>query len=215
MNHTEALEIKAGVDLPRVRAAIDPVLAARGVALVDLEWLTERSGWILRLSIERLDLGGGAAPNPAGSLDGGGCVTLADCAEVSRDVSALLDVEDFIHHRYHLEVSSPGVDRPLRTEAEFARFAGQTAKVKLSRPAPDGQRVLRGHLDRAPSGRVAVVVDGNRLEVPFADVAEANLVLELGAQPKTPTKKTAAVKGSAPRARTSPQKTPARPARSS
>jgi ribosome maturation factor RimP len=84
---------------------------------------------------------------------------------------------------------------------------------------------------------VAVIVDGNRLEVPFADVAEANLVLELGAQPKSPTKKTAAVKGSAPkpsasmgetpkppaqpaegsarRARTSPQKTPARPARSS
>jgi ribosome maturation factor RimP len=208
MNHTEAPEIKAGVDLPRVRAAIAPALSAHGVVLVDVEWLTERTGWVLRVTLER-----------EGSLDQGGGVTLDDCAEVSRAVSALLDVEDFIHHHYHLEVSSPGVDRPLRTPAEFARFVGQTAKVKLSRPAPDGQRVLRGHLDPAPEGRVAVIVDGNRIEVPFADVGEANLVLELGAQPKGPTKKKTAAKGSpagsSQRARTSPQKTPARPARSS
>jgi ribosome maturation factor RimP len=163
-------EIKAGVDLARVRAAVAPVLSAHGVVLVDLEWLTDRSGWVLRLTIER-----------EGST---AHVTLDDCAEVSRDTSAVLDVEDLVPHRYHLEVSSPGLDRPLRTEAEIARFSGKMVKVKLSRPTPDGQRVLRGVLDPAPPGHVAVVADGKRVEVPFADVAEARLVFELVSQPK-------------------------------
>jgi ribosome maturation factor RimP len=120
-------------------------------------------------------------------------VTLEDCAEVSRGASAVLDVEDLIPQHYHLEVSSPGIDRPLRSAAEIARFAGRTAKVKLSRPAPDGQRVLRGLLDAAPEGKVAVIVDGKRIEVPYPDVAEANLVFELVAQPKkAPSKKKSA-----------------------
>ncbi len=174
MNQGAAHEIKAGVDLGRVRAALAPVLSAHGVDLVELEWTTERAGWILRITIERI-----------GSTYGEGFgVTLDDCAEVSRDASSVLDVEDLIPHRYNLEVSSPGLDRPLRTPAEFARFPGQTAKVKLSRPAPDGQRVLRGALAEAPEGQIAVVVDGKRIEVPFADVAEANLVFELSPQPK-------------------------------
>jgi ribosome maturation factor RimP len=178
-------EIKAGVDLARVRAAIGPVLSAHGVSLVDLEWLTDRGGWVLRVTIER-----------EGTSDLGGGVSLEDCADVSRDVSSVLDVEELIPHRHHLEVSSPGLDRPLRTEADMARFAGSTAKVKLSRPAPDGQRVLRGTLDQAPAGRVAVIVDGKRVEVPFADVAEANLVFELTPQPKkAPAKKGPSKKG--------------------
>jgi len=162
-----------GVDLARIREAIAPVLSAHGVSQVDLEWATDRSGWILRLTIER-----------EGSADQGGGVTLADCADVSRDVSSVLDVEDLIAPHYNLEVSSPGLDRPLRTAAEFARFTGKQAKVKLSRPAPDGQRLLRGTLEEAPEGRVAVNVDGKRIEVPFSDVAQANLVFELAPQPK-------------------------------
>ena len=162
-----------GVDLARIREAIAPVLSAHGISLVDLAWLTEQGGWVLRVTIER-----------EGSVERGGGVTLDDCADVSREVSALLDADDPIAPHYNLEVSSPGVDRPLRTEAELARFVGQTAKVKLSRPAPDGQRLLRGALAEAPAGRVAVIVDGKRVEVAFADVAQANLVFELAAQPK-------------------------------
>jgi ribosome maturation factor RimP len=161
------------INLGRIRDVIAPVLRAHGVVLVDLEWLTERAGWTLRLTIER-----------EGTADAGGGVTLEDCAEVSRDVSSVLDVEDVISHRYNLEVSSPGLDRRLRTPAEFARFAGRVAKVKLSRPAPDGQRLLRGELQAAPEGWVSVVVDGRRVEVPFEDVAEARLVFELSPQPK-------------------------------
>jgi ribosome maturation factor RimP len=164
----------AGVDLDRVRAAIEPALSAQGVELVDLEFLTERAGWTLRVIIER----SGDGSDPSGG------VSLEDCAEVSRDVSSVLDVEDLIPQRYHLEVSSPGLDRPLRREADFVRFTGKAARVKLRRPAPDGQRVLRGPIDPAAAGLIAVVVDGNRIEVPFAEVEEANLVFELSPHPK-------------------------------
>jgi len=168
-------EVKAGVDLGRVRAAVAPVLVAHGVTLVDLQWLTDRAGWTLRLTIER--------DGPERDRADGG-VTLADCAEVSRDVSSVLDVEDLIPQHYHLEVSSPGLDRPLRTAEEFARFVGRLVRVKLSRPAPDGQRVLRGTLEGAEEGRVRVVVDGKPIDAALADVAEANLVFELSPQPK-------------------------------
>ncbi|WP_437973534.1 ribosome maturation factor RimP [Sorangium sp. So ce295] len=164
---------RAVFDLGRVRDAVAPVLASHGITLVDLEWITERAGWTLRFTIER-----------EGVDDAGGGVTLEDCADVSRDVSSVLDVEDLIPNHYNLEVSSPGLDRRLRTAAEFARFLGRTAKVKLARPAPDGQRLLRGELLEAPEGQVAVLVDGKRIAVPFADVVEARLVFELTAQPK-------------------------------
>jgi ribosome maturation factor RimP len=174
-DQTHATTAVTGVDLAKVRAVVAPALAAHGVSLVDVEWETDRAGWVLRVTIERE----GSAASPTHG------VTLDDCADVSRDVSALLDADEaLIPQHYHLEVSSPGIDRPLRTEADFARFAGQVAKVKLARPAPDGQRLLRGPLDAAPAGRVAVLVDGKRIEVPFADVVEARLVFEMGGQPK-------------------------------
>jgi ribosome maturation factor RimP len=160
---------KGGVDLDEVRAALTPVLAAHGVTLVELEWLTDRRGWTLRVIIERL----------GSTADAAGGVTLDDCVEVSRDVSRVLDVEDLIAHQYSLEVSSPGLDRKLHGAADFVRFRGQTAKVKLLRPAPDGQRVLRGPIEEAPEGRVAICADGKRIEVPAVDVEEARLVYEL------------------------------------
>jgi ribosome maturation factor RimP len=157
------------------------VLAAHGVSLVDVEWLTERAGWTLRLTIEREGPGVpmfGSSGTPLGG------VTLEDCVEVSREASALLDVEDFIAQHYNLEVSSPGLDRKLRSAADFARFVGKTVKVKLSRPAPDGQKLLRGKLESAADGLVAVIVDGKRIEAPLADIEEARLVYELETQPK-------------------------------
>jgi ribosome maturation factor RimP len=178
MSSSTSSTIVAGVDLNRVRAALEPVLSAHGVDLVELEFTTDRQGWTLRLTIERPSASDDASPTAPGG------VTLEDCAEVSRDASSVLDVEDLIPHRYHLEVSSPGLDRPLKSPADFARFAGKTARVKLSRPAPDGQALLRGVLERAIDGTVAVTVDGKRIEVPLADVAEANLVFELSPQPK-------------------------------
>ena len=169
---------RAGIDLAGVRAAIEPVLTAHGVELVDLLWTTERTGWTLRVTIDRA---------PSGGRPGG--VSLDDCADVSRDVSTVLDVDDRIQHHYSLEVSSPGLDRPLRTAADFERFRGKSAKVKLKTPAPDGQRVLRGPLEEAPEGVVAVLVDGRRIETPLTNVAEACLVFELDTKPKRPVSK--------------------------
>jgi ribosome maturation factor RimP len=189
---TSQHHVIAGVDLDRVQAAIGPVLSANGVELWDLEFLTERAGWTLRVVIERR----GALEN-----DATGGVSLEDCSDVSHDVSSVLDVEDLIPHRYHLEVSSPGLDRVLRRESDFLRFLGKSARVKLGKPAPDGQRVLRGRLDPAPPGAIAVIVDGKRIEAPFADVEEANLVFELTPQPKK-----AVAKGKASRAKHSASK---------
>ncbi len=160
--------VKGGVDLAKVHGAIAPVLAAHGVTLVELSWQTDRGGWTLRLTIER-----------TGTTEASGGVTLEDCVEVSRDVSAVLDVEDLIAQHYNLEVSSPGLDRKLRGPEDFVRFRGQLAKVKLSKPAPDGQRVLRGTLAEIADGRVAVLADGKLIDVPFEDVEEARLVFEL------------------------------------
>jgi ribosome maturation factor RimP len=177
----QAAGVKAGVDLERVRAALGPVLSAHRVDLVDVEWTTDRTGWTLRITIERAGATGGP--------DDGFGVNLDDCAEVSRDASQVLDLEDMIPQAYHLEVSSPGLDRKLRTPQDFARFVGRVVKVKLKRPAPDGQRVLRGPLALAADGAVAVVADGKRVEVALADVVEANLVFELAPAPKRPAKK--------------------------
>jgi ribosome maturation factor RimP len=173
MSPEDKPQIRARVDLDRVRAAVAPVLAAHGLALDDLDFRTERSGWILRLTIEK----------PGSTEDSGG-VTLADCADVSRDVSTVLDVEDLIPQHYSLEVSSPGLERPLRRVEDFVRFVGKLARVKLSHPAPDGQRLLRGELVEAGPDKVAMIVDGKRVEAPYAHVIEANLVFELAPQPK-------------------------------
>lgn len=187
--------------LARLREAIAPLLAAHGVELVEAEWTGDRMGPTLRLTIER------PGEDPAPDRPGG--VSLDDCAEVSRDVSTLLDVEDLVAGRYNLEVSSPGLDRKLRGEADFARFTGRLARVKLSRPAPDGQRLLRGLLEPAEPGRVAVRVDGKRVEVPSADVEEARLVFELEtrAEPKKGAElKKGAAKKAAPKKGASPTK---------
>lgn len=174
MEHTTTPENENTTgDLARVREAIGPVLSTHGVSMVDLEWTSDRGGRVLRLTIER-----------EGSADLSGGVTLDDCADVSRDVSSVLDGEDLIAGHYNLEVSSPGLDRPLRSRAEMLRFTGKTARVKLAQPAPDGQRLLRGTLAEAEGEAIAVIVDGKRIEVPFADVTEANLVFELAPQPK-------------------------------
>lgn len=180
-----------GIDLERIRAAAIPVLEAHGVALVDLEWTTERVGWTLRVTIERIPSEGEAPAASSGPSAWG--VTLADCAEVSRDLSTALDVADAIPCHYSLEVSSPGLERRIRSRADFTRFQGMLAKVKLSRPAPDGQRVLRGTIEESPEETVAFFVDGKRIEVPFTDVEGGNLVYELATSPKS---KPTAKKGS-------------------
>ncbi len=200
---SSSLAPTAAAGLAPVRRVVEPVLAAHHVELVELAWVTERAGRTLRVTIER----SGVGPTPEEQLLVGFGVSLEDCAEVSRDLSAAFDEADVIPHAYILEVSSPGLDRPLRHVADFRRFVGQLAKVKLRKPAPDGQRVLRGHLRQVTgegdAAAVAVEVDRKTIVVPYADVDAANLVYELPTQPKrapsrTPQKGQVAKKGQAP-----------------
>ena len=102
-------------------------------------------------------------------------VSHADCERVSRDISAALDVADIIPHAYQLEVSSPGLDRPLRRERDFARFAGQSARVKLA-DGVEGRRNFSGTIRGAKDGVVEIECDGRSYQLPIEQVAKANLV---------------------------------------
>jgi ribosome maturation factor RimP len=175
---------KTSVDFDRLRAAVSPVLATHGVTLVDLEWGTDHGAWTLRFTIESNEAAASMSSDPAGG------VSLEDCANVSRDISTVLDEVDVVAHAYSLEVSSPGLDRKLNSPADFRRFRGKSARVKLARPATDGQRLLRGELLEAPEDKVAVLVDGKRIEAPIDDVVEARLVFELAPSPKKKAKGT-------------------------
>lgn len=172
--------------IAKIRAVVEPVLASHRVELVELAWVTEHGQRTLRITIER----SGVGPTLEDQLLVGFGVSLEDCAVVSRSVSEALDLADIIEHAYTLEVSSPGLDRPLRHLADFRRFMGQLVKVKLAEPAPDGQRVLRGRLvsvdgtGEDPDTLVTVEVDRKPVRVRYGIVETANLVYELPTQGK-------------------------------
>lgn len=143
-----AHEKLTGLDRERVLAAVEPVLLAHGVEAVELVWRTDRSGWLLELTIER----------PESRVPGQG-ITIDVCTDVSRDLSSALDVADAIPHAYRLEVGSPGLDRALYGRNDYQRFAGQLAKLKLKAPL-DGQKVVRGTLQGLDEeGRVVLESD--------------------------------------------------------
>jgi ribosome maturation factor RimP len=99
-----------------------------------------------------------------------------DCATLSNAVSAVLDVEDPIVHSYTLEVSSPGIDRPLVQLSDYDRFAGFEARIEMARPI-DGRRRFRGRLSGTEGDVVRVTVDGADVMLPFVDIQRAKLVL--------------------------------------
>jgi len=143
----------------RLIALLEPPLRALGYELVDLETRTGGNG-LLRIYIDQ----------EAG-------VNLEDCARVSRQIGTLLDVEEPLPGSYTLEVSSPGLDRPLRTAEHFERFVGQQAKIRLMLPI-EGRRNFKGRLCGIEDENVVIDVDGTQWRLPLADVAAANLVPE-------------------------------------
>lgn len=162
-----------GIDREALQRVVEPIVRAHGAEIVDMEFKPERGGWVLRLYVEKA----GAAAQRLSTRDA--AVDLELCANVSRDLSPALDVVDIVPHAYHLEVSSPGVERPLRGEGDFVRFAGQKAKLKL-REAVGGQRVVVGRLEGVAGGKVRVAEGSRTHEVPLAVVESARLVFEFG-----------------------------------
>lgn len=148
----------------QVRRVIEPVLARDGYDLVEVEWLRQGGRWTLRLFIDKA-----------------GGVGIEDCQAVSRLVDPILDVEDLIEPAYDLEVSSPGLDRPLRKPADFERYKGQRVHVKSygpvqgTAPGSPARKRWAGVLAGYEDGVVLVDVDGVLHRVPHDQIAKANL----------------------------------------
>ncbi|HXU06674.1 MAG TPA: ribosome maturation factor RimP [Polyangia bacterium] len=147
----------------------EPYVRDAGFDLIEVQYGREPSGFVVRLFIDSPAAAGeGATPAP-------GKVGLDDCERVSRDVSAALDVADSIPHAYQLEVSSPGLDRPLRRERDFARFVGESARIRLN-DGVEGRRNFHGTLQAAKDGHVEIACDGRSYNLPIDDIQKANLV---------------------------------------
>jgi ribosome maturation factor RimP len=142
----------------RLTALIEPVVESLGYELVLLEFAPSRRMGTLRLYIDA----------PAG-------VQIEDCERVSREVAALMDVEDPIPSAYRLEVSSPGLDRPLVKPEHFRRFAGEMARVQMIAPIA-GQRRFRGVVRDCDERNVILQVDSQEVSLPLADIETARLV---------------------------------------
>ncbi len=146
----------------QVEQLLEPRLQTMGYELVACDWRVVHGRQTLQLFIDR---------------DGG--IRLEDCVSVSRSVGDLLDVEDLIEVAYHLEVSSPGLDRPLRKAADFERFRGREVRIRTFEPI-EGRRNYRGRIAGVGDGLVTVEVDGRPHVVPLAAMDRANLVAAAG-----------------------------------
>ena len=138
-----------------------PTVEMTGLELLGIEYISAGNNSVLRLYIDH---------------ENG--IDVDNCADVSREVSAILDVEDPISSEYSLEVSSPGVDRPLFTKEQYTLVIGETVEVKLGMPL-NGRRKFKGKLEAVESDNLVVVVDGQDYELPISNIDKANLVAKL------------------------------------
>lgn len=144
----------------KIEAAIAPSVADMGFNLVQVKLMDGRGGQTLQIMAERPD----------------GSMSLDDCAAISRQVSALLDVEDVIATAYRLEVSSPGIDRPLVKPADYPPYIGHSAKIETQLPV-NGRKRFTGIIAAVTAEAVVLQVDGQEHTLPFIDIQSAKLVL--------------------------------------
>ncbi len=146
--------------MERITALIEPTIKAMAYELLGVEFATDNSQAVLRIYID--------------SADG---VKIADCQQISRQISALLDVEDPIEGSYSLEVSSPGIERPLFKAQDYVRFAGSVAHIQLTQMM-SGRKNFKGRLQGMDQNEVLIEVDGEQWRLPFAQIRKANLAPE-------------------------------------
>jgi ribosome maturation factor RimP len=152
----------------QVRSVAIRVATSYGLEIFDVQFRREAPGMVLRVQIDR--------PGPAARAEES--VSVEDCARVSRDLSAVLDVEDVVPTAYTLEVSSPGLDRPLRRPDDYRRFAGRRAKVVM-RERVDGQGFFKGRLAGVDGAELLIEADDGRTHrVPLNLITRANLEVE-------------------------------------
>ncbi|HWP34382.1 MAG TPA: ribosome maturation factor RimP [Thermodesulfobacteriota bacterium] len=144
-----------------VRALAEPIAADLGLEVVEVEFRREQGGWVLRLYLDK----------PGG-------VTLDDCAAMSQELSPVLDAEDLIDHPYHLEVSSPGATRPLKTDRDFERFRGRRVRVATYEKIA-GRKTFIGRLAGHSAEAIELEEETiGRVRLPRQAVAKANLELD-------------------------------------
>lgn len=164
---TDAMHVTDKAD--EIAALLSPTVESLGLELLGVEYLPAPGGAVLRLYIDMPQAEAGNAEVEQRN------VGIEDCEAVSREVSAQLDVEDPISGNYTLEVSSPGLDRPLFGAAQFARFVGESAKVTLKLPQ-DGRRRLQGEILRVDGSTIVFAVDNAEVEIDAANIDKAKLV---------------------------------------
>jgi ribosome maturation factor RimP len=152
--------IKLRQDLYELRRTLGAVVESMGYELVGVEFHPHRTNALLRVYIDKTS-----------------GVTLDDCQQVSHQISGILEIEDPIPGGYTLEVSSPGLDRPLFEAEHFARFAGHEVRIQLSVPL-GGRRKLKGRLLGIRDGKIIVAVEGDELPVPLEGIEKARVVPE-------------------------------------
>jgi len=141
---------------------LEPVVTGMGYELVEIEYNPTTRHGLLRIYIDHED-----------------GIQLDDCTDVSHQVSALLDVEDLIQGHYNLEVSSPGLDRPLTSIKDYQRFTGEMVKIKTAM-AIDGRRNFKGRLRGVEADEINIECDGQQFYLPLASIEKARLVPEFG-----------------------------------
>jgi len=143
-----------------VSRLIEPVFDEMGMQLVDVEYVSQGGRWVLRVYADR----------PGG-------ITLDDCARISREIGGLMDIKDVLRHEYVLEVSSPGLNRVLKSERDLAWAAGKRIRVRMSTPFR-GRRDFTGYLREVREGELCLEVDGDPVCLPREGVKKASVVSE-------------------------------------
>jgi ribosome maturation factor RimP len=139
---------------------VEGILEEMGFELVDVEYIHNLGRWILRLVIDK---------------EGG--VTIDDCAKVSNELGDLIDVKNFIDHSYALEISSPGLDRPLKKEKDVLKAMNKKIKLKMLTPV-EGRRNYSGYLRDFENGMLHVEIETGLVALPWSEVDKANLIYE-------------------------------------
>jgi len=139
---------------------IESILLELGFELVDVDYLSEHGKWVLRIYIDKA-----------------GGVTIDDCARISWELGDLIDIKDIVRHKYVLEVSSPGLNRPLKKKVDFDRVIGKKIKVKMKMPV-NGRRNFSGYLKDVRDHIVYIEDEGGLITLSWPEIDKANLVYE-------------------------------------
>ena len=148
--------------LDQIETRIEPILKEQGLELVELSAVREKGRFILRFLVDKAQ-----------------GITLNECAKINRQISQVFDTENLVEGRYFLEVSSPGLDRPLKSTNDFKRYFGKAIKIILLKPI-NKQSVLHGVADEVNEENIVIVTKNDqKLCVPRCNIARANLEVQL------------------------------------